>query len=428
MTTDKRESNLSVGSRNEPSTGGRRKFRDLRSVMDRSEAGFELAYGQGVMGLVGRPGAGRTMSIRGHSAPIVDFARGSYLGLDMHPDVLEGGIAAMRQYGALQCNTARTRMTFEIADQLEEDLSQLFGCRAVLSSLVLTANMAVLPLIACGAFTGGRVPTVVFDRFAHATLAYHKPVIAEDAEVVTIEHNDLNALEDLCKKNQQVAYVLDGIYSMGGEAPIKELMTLQDRYGLFLYIDDAHGTSVFGKRGEGFAREAIGAAISERTIIVASLGKGFGAAGASLLLSSEEQERLITRYGVPYAFAIGPNTAVIGASLASAKLHRGPELQNRQDRLQKLLHRFDELVDTAQCGHKMPIRMVRLGDDHLAISCGQWLLQRGYYLTAAFYPTVAKGEAGLRLCMTADHSMKDIEAVALLLSAWKAEFGWEKRD
>lgn len=403
----------------------RRKFRDLRTVIERSEAGFKLAYGEGVMGLIGRPGPGRTMSVRGHAAPIVDFARGSYLGLDTHPEVVEGGIATMREYGALQCNTARTRMTFAIADQLENDLSELFSARAVLSALVLTANMAVLPLLACGAFTGGHVPVVAFDRFAHATLAYHKPVVAEDATVVTIDHNDLNALEDLCRKHRQVAYVLDGIYSMGGEAPIEELLALQDRYGLFLYIDDAHGTSVFGRQGEGFARAAIRGSLSERTIIVASLGKAFGAAGAALLLSTDEQERLVTRYGVPFAFAIGPNTAAVGSALASARLHRGPELTQRQTRLQTLLQRFDQLVDTAQRGHRMPIRMVRLGEDRSSVECGRWLLDRGYYVTAAFFPTVARGEAGLRLCITSDHTLEQIEAVATLLARWKTESGWQ---
>src|SRR3546814_9879214 len=87
-----------------------------------------------------------------------------------------------------------------------------------------------------------------------ASLAYHKPVVAAETEVVTVDHNDLSALERLCEAKGCVAYICDGVYSMGGEAPLQALMRLQERYNLFLYIDDAHGISILGAQGEGFAR------------------------------------------------------------------------------------------------------------------------------------------------------------------------------
>src|SRR3546814_15399526 len=94
---------------------------------------------------------------------------------------------------------------------------------------------------------------------------------------------------------------------MGGEAPLQALMRLQERYNLFLYIDDAHGISILGAQGEGFARGQLPDELGPRTIVAASLGKGFGASGGVLMLGSREQEDVVRRYAQPYAFSAAPN-------------------------------------------------------------------------------------------------------------------------
>ena len=139
------------------------------------------------------------------------------------------------------------------------------------------------------------------------------------------------------------------------------------------------------------------------------------------MLGNAVQEKLITRYGVPYAFAIGPNVAAIGAALASVDLHNGPELGERQRRLRDVLRRFDSTVPTEQSGSISPIRMIKIGDDESAVNCAEWLLNQGFYLTAAFYPTVAKANAGLRLCLTSDHTAEQIDQVARLITQWKTQ-------
>src|SRR3546814_19184462 len=115
---------------------------------------------------------------------------------------------------------------------------------------------------------------------------------------------------------------------MGGEAPLQALMRLQERYNLFLYIDDAHGISILGAQGEGFARGQLPDELGPRTIVAASLGKGFGASGGVLMLGSREQEDVVRRYAQPYAFSAAPNLAAVGAALASAAIPRSQELQN----------------------------------------------------------------------------------------------------
>ncbi|WP_296021800.1 aminotransferase class I/II-fold pyridoxal phosphate-dependent enzyme [uncultured Agrobacterium sp.] len=405
MTTDRRESYHPT--------------RNTRDLIDHAQSYFSAAHNQGLMALYAIPGEGRTVDIIDDGQPVrkvTDFVRCSYLGLDNHPTLVEGAIEAMRRYGALHWSCARTRLNFAILADLEERLSSLFQARVVTYTTVLAANMGALPIIASGHLTSGKKPLMVFDRHAHATLAFHKGTVALETRVETISHNDMNALEDLCRANETVAYICDGVYSMGGSAPIADLRTLQDRYGLFLYIDDAHGVSIWGKSGEGFARSQLAGQLHERTIIAASLGKGFGASGGLLMLSTARQEELFRRYSIAHAFSASLNVAAIGAANASALLHQTDVLAHRQAILQANLAIFDDLVHTEQRGALLPIRTIQLGSEDRAVSVVRQLLDDGFYTSAIFFPTVAKGRAGVRVCLTASHDEVDVrrlcEAIA----------------
>lgn len=95
--------------------------------------------------------------------------------------------------------------------------------------------------------------------------------------------------------------------------------------------------------------------------------------------------------------------------MASSKLHRSPELKQRQDELQQRIELFDQLVANPQSHtSKLPIRTIHLGDETLAISAARTLLLQGVYTSAIFFPAVAKGNAGLRVCMTASHTEEQI--------------------
>ncbi|MBP1884733.1 7-keto-8-aminopelargonate synthetase-like enzyme [Ensifer mexicanus] len=303
----------------------------------------------------------------------------------------------------------------------------MFAARVITYTTVLAANMGALPLIASGHLTGGVRPVMVFDRLAHATLAFHKGTIAAETRVETIAHNDVDALETLCRANDSVAYVCDGVYSMGGSANIEQLRGLQERYGLFLYIDDAHGVSIFGERGEGFARSQIAGSLGERTIIAASLGKGFGASGGMIMLGTARQEELFRRFAVAHAFSASLNVAAIGAAFASQELHRTKELTDRQQTLRERTALFDSLVPSEQKGSSLPIRTVEIGDELTAIGAARSLLDRGFYTSAIFFPTVARGKAGLRLCPTAGHSENDIRALGRAVQEVLAEISDSQR-
>lgn len=397
------------------SNGGRstEHFRNTAYMINKSRPHFDAAHAAGLMAVQGRSTAGRAVVLGTgplDSRPeVIDFVRCSYLGLDNHPLIVAGAIDAIEAHRSLHWSCARTRLNFDLLAELEATLSEMFCARVIAFSSVMLANLGVMPLLASGELTGGRKPLVVFDRVAHISLAYHKPVVADETQVETIEHNDLDALEGLCREHPLVAYVCDGVYSMGGNSPIKELRQLQERYGLFLYIDDAHGISLFGRQGEGFARSQFPQVLGDRTIIIASLAKGFGASGGMVMLGTADQEALFRRYSIPYAFSVAPNLAAVGAALGSCKVHRSAELGERQKRLAQQIKIFDGRIATAERDNLFPIRMIPIGSEAKAIAIAKELMDVGFYTSVTFFPTVAQGRAGIRVCITADHEERDIE-------------------
>lgn len=395
-------------------------FRNTAAMISAATSNFDAAHYRGIMALYAMPLADRTVRLAHDGPTVVDFVRCSYLGLDNHPDIVAGAAQAVSDAGSLHWSCARTRLNFSILGELEENLSELFRARVVTFTTVLAANMSALPLLASGHLTAGQKPLIVFDRLAHATLAHHKGTVAGETSVETIPHNDLAALEALCRTHKAVAYVCDGAYSMGGSAPLAELRALQEEYGLFLYIDDAHGISIIGENGSGFARSVFDE-LGERTIVAASLGKGFGASGGMLMLGTAAQELLFRRFAIAHAFSASLNTAAIGAAEASARIHRTEELARRQETLRRNLALLDRLIPTQDMTSDLPIRTIRLGDELLSVAAARQLLQLGFYTSAIFFPTVSRGEAGLRICLTASHTEQQIRDLCVAIDGIRQE-------
>ncbi|MGY8678604.1 aminotransferase class I/II-fold pyridoxal phosphate-dependent enzyme [Bradyrhizobium sp. UFLA05-153] len=407
-------------------------FRNTAYMVNKSRPYFDAAYDAGLMAVHGRSTTGRAFVLGAGPLDgrpeIIDFVRCSYLGLDNHPAIVAGAIEAIEAHQSLHWSCARTRLNFDLLAELEDALSEMFCSRVITCSTVMLANLGVMPLLASGQLTGGRKPVVVFDRIAHISLAYHKPVVADETQVETISHNDIDALERLCREHPVVAYVCDGVYSMGGNSPIEELRQLQERYGLFLYIDDAHGISIFGRKGEGFARSQFPPVLGDRTIIVASLAKGFGASGGMVMLGTADHEALFRRYSIPYAFSVPPNLAAVGAALGSCKIHRSAELDERQRRLAQRIKFFDRRVATAEQGNSFPIRMIAIGSEPKAIAVARELLDAGFYTSVTFFPTVAQGKAGIRVCITAAHEERDIERLCDCILEWVPDTAKPRRE
>jgi 7-keto-8-aminopelargonate synthetase-like enzyme len=325
----------------------------------------------------------------------------SYLGLDVHPEIVAGGIDGLRQAGTLNLSTARLRIHLAMLNDVEDELSSLFGTKAVTTINCAAATAGILPILASGHLTGGKKPLMVFDKNCHFSINHVKPICGDETEVATSPHNDMNFLEDICRRNSNVAYVADGAYSMGGHAPIQDLLRLQDRYGLFLYFDDSHSLSIFGRHGAGYVRSST-TDMPERTIIAASLGKAFGASGGVVMFGSAKEMPVIERFGGPMAWSQCINPAAMGAILASAKIHRSEELQERQADLARNIQLFDDQIQTTNAGIPLPIRVIPISDARVAVACSKAIFERGYYTSAVFFPIVAQGRAGLRVMPRAD--------------------------
>ncbi|GHE75686.1 7-keto-8-aminopelargonate synthetase [Streptomyces longispororuber] len=383
---------------------------------------WDMSERHGLAGIVADydAGTGVLRATEGHDFipaghEFVNFSCCSYLDLDSHPEVIEGAVDALRRYGVLDHCIARSRVQIPAMQELEISLGELFGAQVVCSIAASTATFGLLPLIASGHLGNGTRPLMIFDKNAHVSMANVKPVCADETEVVTSRHHDLDFIEDMCKKYAQVAYVCDGSDSLGGYAPVKELAELQDRYGLLVYYDDSHSLSAYGERGIGYVRTHHPAP-DERTITVVTLNKAFGTSGAAVVLDGQSKQtlRIIERFGGALNYSQLLDTASVGAGLASAEIHRTDELTTLQNRLYGNIELFDSLVHTDQAGSTFPIRLVPMSDATV-IEAGRRVIEAGFYVSPVFFPIVARGTAGLRVMMRAGQTEQQIRDLGKVL-------------
>ncbi|MGE8188316.1 aminotransferase class I/II-fold pyridoxal phosphate-dependent enzyme [Pseudomonas sp. NPDC086278] len=352
--------------------------------------------------------AGLNVDIRSSNRMVDQFGRAfhhfcttSYLGLDHHPDLLEGAMTTLWETGTLRIANSRNRCKLAILEQYENELSQLFGTTCLSTLSCSAASAGILPLLASGVFTESRPPVMVFDRLAHYSMSYLKAACADETRVVTSAHNDMDFLETQCQQNARVAYIADGAYSMGGVADLNSLLYLKDRYGLFLYLDDSHALSAVGTLGAGLVRPRL-QALDDDVLIVASLAKSFGASGGLVMLGNQRQKKLIERYGGPSNWSQSLNSAAIGAGRASIQLHRTPAFAALQEKLQVNLRLFDSLIHTGQHGSNMAIRLIHCGEAALANRIASGLANLGFFTSAVFFPVVPQGKAAIRITLRAD--------------------------
>jgi hypothetical protein len=231
-----------------------------------------------------------------------------------------------------------------------------------------------------------------------------------------VRHGRVDLLErrirELSASHRHVWLLADGVYSMYGDfAPAKALSWLLERYEqLHLYIDDAHGMSWTGRNGRGFAAEALGG--HERVVIAASLNKAFAAAGGVIVFPTRAQEQRVRQCGSTIMFAGPVQPPMLGAAIASAKIHLSPEIEVLQSRL------LDRIQYVNQCARKLdiplvsesevPIRYVGLGVNAAALDMAEFMMKRGIYMNPAGFPAVGPRNAGVRFTVTMHQSFRDI--------------------
>jgi 7-keto-8-aminopelargonate synthetase-like enzyme len=349
---------------------------------------------------------------------LIEFVSCSYLGLDQDKRLVKHSNDHLEELG-IAFSAARTRMQPAICSELEFLLKNIYcNAYAIVFPTIHMAHLGLFPVLGSGQMPSFPVVrkgfTFLIDKTAHSSIQINRGLLEQFGKVVMVACKDQQHLEDACKKIQQDAYtaviIADGIGSMGGIAPIKFLLELAERYNGYVYLDDAHGTSIHGNQGAGYALKCLDYEFHPRLILVNSLAKGFGVLGGVLLFKQKEDADFIKRFAPTYVFSGPLALPVVNAAVASAKIHLSEEIHHLQAALWDNVNYFDSLLvkNGVKADISVPFRGILVGDELKAIEYTKKLRKRGFAVTAAMYPTVARNQSLLRIAISAAHSKQDI--------------------
>ena len=341
--------------------------------------------------------------VRVDGGELLAFCSNDYLGLANHPEVIQ----AMRD-GAAQWGVGGGASHLVIGHstphhQLEEALAEFTGRpRALLFSTGYMANLAAVTALV------GQGDTVLEDRLNHASLL--DAGLLSGARFSRYLHNDAASLASrLEKATGNTLVVSDGVFSMDGDlADLPALCAEARRKQAWLMVDDAHGFGPLGATGGGIV-EHYGLGIEEVPVLVGTLGKGFGTAGAFVAGSEELIETLI-QFARPYIYTTSQPPAVACATLKSLQLLQTESW--RREHLNRLIARFRS--GAAEIGLRLmdsptPIQPILVGDSERALRLSALLRERGLLVGAIRPPTVPAGSARLRVTLSAAHSAAQLE-------------------
>jgi 7-keto-8-aminopelargonate synthetase-like enzyme len=388
----------------------------MRTAAERLTVLDEMISGAARRGLLLRtpddePLDGRTLSLAGRST--LNFGSCSYLGLELDPRMREAVCAAVMRYGT-QFSSSRTYMSAPPYPKLEESLELMSGGHVLVVPSTSLGHVAALPVLI------GSGDAVVLDQQVHHSVqSAVNQLRPQGTTVELIRHSDMEQLEDtiarLAPRHGQIWYLADGVYSMFADhAPFADLRDLLARHEqLHLYMDDSHGFGWSGVHGRGPTLQAIGQ--HERVVVAASLNKSFAAAGAALIFPTAEMKRRVQTLGGPMIFSGPIQPPMLGAALASARIHLSPELEQRQAALRDKISLCTELLSEfclpLACAEVTPIRYLTLGLPRVAADVVARLLDDGFYVNLAIFPAVPMKQAGVRFTLTLHHQPSDIRAL-----------------
>jgi len=343
----------------------------------------------------------------------LNFASCSYLGLELDPRLKQGAIEAVERYGT-QFSSSRTYVSAPLYEELEALLEQISGAPTLVTPNTTLAHLSALPAIV------GEDDAVLLDQHVHHTVQLASPILRQQGtRVELLRHGRVDLLEarlaELAGSHPRVWYVVDGVFSMFGDlAPMKALAWLLERFEqLHLYVDDAHGMSWTGERGRGFALEQIPR--HERMVVATSLNKAFAAAGGALVFPNEALKRRVRICGGPMIFTGPIQPPMLGAAVASARVHLSDEMPRLQAELLERIRCANRvaaelglpLVSSAE----VPIRFVGVGVDPALRDMASFLLERGYLANAAGFPAVSSRHCGIRFTVTRHQTQADLRAL-----------------
>jgi len=345
---------------------------------------------------------------------VLSFCSNDYLGLANNPEVIKSFKRAADSFGVGSGSAHLVSGHSAEHHKLEQELAEFMGTeRALLFSTGYMANLGVVSALC------DRHSEIYEDKLNHASLL--DAALLSRAKRVRYQHNDIAQLTKRLESsgNENKLIVTDGVFSMDGDlAALNDLVDLANNNAAALMVDDAHGIGVLGNQGRGIV-EHLGIDIKQVPILVGTLGKAFGTAGAFVAGSEALVETLIQK-SRSYIFTTAMPAAVAAATRTSLQLVQTESW--RREKLQSLISQFrkgaSELGLTLMDSNTA-IQPVIIGSSEDTVRLSEKLLEKNILISAIRPPTVPEGTARLRITFSATHTEEHIEKLLSILSELK---------
>ena len=355
-----------------------------------------------------RTPAGAEVELR-EGERLINLCSNDYLGLAGDARIAAALAEGARRWGAGAGASRLVSGDFLPQHELERELSELEGAEAaLLFNSGYAANCALLPAFA------GPGDLIASDALNHASII--DGCRLSRARVEVYAHLDVEAAARiLAMPARRKLLVTDAVFSMDGDrAPLRELSAVCERFRAMLFVDEAHATGVLGPRGAGLCAELRVAP----DLVMATHSKALGVAGAHVAASRAVCDLLVNR-GRPLVFSTALPPAIACAVLASLRIVRGPEGDDRRARLSRNIARF--AAGLRALGHAArtdsPIFPLILETPDNALRVAKGLRERGVLAKAIRPPTVPAGTSRIRFALTAAHTDAHVDAALSALRA-----------
>jgi glycine C-acetyltransferase len=340
---------------------------------------------------------------------VLNFCANNYLGLSSHPKVIEAAHKTLDKWGYGMSSVRFICGTQDIHKILEQKISTFLQTEdTILYAACFDANGGAFePLI-------GAEDAIITDQLNHASII--DGIRLCKAQRFIYKNSDMADLEEKLKETQGVRYRLvatDGVFSMNGNiAKLDEICELADKYDAMVMIDDAHSTGFIGKTGRGTPEYR--GVMGRIDIITGTLGKALGGASGGFISGRKELIELYRQRSRPYLFSNTLAPVVVGASIAVFDLLS--ETTELRDKLEDNTKYFREKMTEA--GFDItpgvhPIVPIMLGkfenDAKLSQDMARDLLEDGIYVIGFYYPVVPRGQARIRVQLSAGHEKHHLD-------------------
>ena len=350
---------------------------------------------------------------------VINFCANNYLGLSSHPRVLEAAKKAIDSHGFGMSSVRFICGTQDIHKQLEAKIATFLGTEdTILYAAAFDANGGVFePLF-------NDEDAIISDALNHASII--DGVRLCKAERHRYAHNDMAELEECLKKTQNKRHriiVTDGAFSMDGTiAQLDKICDLADQYKALVMIDECHASGFLGKTGRGTHeyRNVMGRV----DIITGTLGKALGGASGGFTSGKKEIIEMLRQRSRPYLFSNTLAPSIVGASIAVFDMLS--ETTELRDKLERNTLYFREKMTAAGFDIKPgvhPIVPIMLYEAPLAQTFAEKLLSEGIYVIGFYFPVVPKGQARIRVQLSAGHEMHHLDKAIAAFTKVGKELG-----